>query len=304
MKKNWTQIITLCLCVILLAVTFIQGKRLSEFQQQMNNKMDFLRDGVEHEIQNISNNLEHELEKANQVVAEHKLESSGIDKETHSLLGTASITLKQWYEDTKVTLLARIGDDEISVPMISNGNGAYSCSLSLPLEGNLEVFLDALITGGGLTKKEALHAWGDVSMLLPLSDSGGGWGGPTYKDGIMRSNFHITLTGQNGKPDPVKNPQFLTYKNGELVQTQNAIEDPDSAPHNGICYTVDTEDYKWSVPCDIGDVIDIRFRCEDKYGLGYEFLFQSWFVEGDTVENHDGAGAQYGSSLMELYWPE
>ena len=67
---------------------------------------------------------------------------------------------------------------------------------------------------------------------------------------------------------------------------------------------LDTNHHAWSVPCDIGDVIDIRFRCEDKYGLGYEFLFQSWLVEGDTVENQDGAGARYESSLLELYWPE
>lgn len=304
MKKNWTQIITLCLCGILLAVTVVQGKQLSEFQQRMNNQMDSLRDSVEYEIQNISNNLEHELEKANQVVAEYTLEPAGIDKETHSLLATASVTLKQWYEDTEVTLLARIGNEEVSVLMTSDGNGAYSCSLSLPLEGNHEVFLDILVTGGGLTKKETLHAWGDVSRLLPLSDSGGGWSEPTYKDGIMSSNFHITLTGINGKPDPVQKPQFLTYKNGELVQTQNAIEDPYSDLPEGICYTVNTEDYKWSVPCDMGDVIDIRFRCEDKYGLGYEFLFQSWVAEKETAENQVGAGVQYGSSLLELYWPE
>ena len=304
MKKNWTQIITLCLCGILLAVTIVQGKQLNEFQRRMDNHMESLRNSVEHNIQNISNNLERELEKANQVVAEHKLEPAGIDKETHSLLATASLSLKQWHDDTEITLLARIGDNEISVPMTSDGNGSYTCPLSLPLEGNDEVFLDALIIGGDLTRKEALQAWGDISMLLPIATSGGGWGGPTYEDGIMRSHFHITLAGQSGKPNPVKNPQFLTYKNGELVQTQDATEYPDSSPHNGICYTIDSENQKWSVPCDIGDVIDIRFRCEDEFGLGYDILFQTWVVEEESVENQTGAEAQYGSSPLELYWPD
>lgn len=175
MKKNWMQIGTLCLCGILLAVTVVQGKQLSEFQRRMENQMDHLRNDVEHEIQNISSNIERELEEANRVVAEYVLEPNGIDKETRSLQAVASVTLKEWYADTEIRLLTRIGDDELSLPMTSNGNGSYTSQLSLPLEGNYEVFLDALVTGGGLTKKEALHAWGEISMMLPIRNSGGGW---------------------------------------------------------------------------------------------------------------------------------
>ena len=303
MKKNWIQLVTFCLCGILLAVTIIQGKQLGEFRQQMNDQMESLRSSVEYEIRAISNNLEQELEKANQVVEEYKLEPTGITKETHSLLATASVTLKEWREDTEITLLARIGEEEVSVPMTSDGNGLYSCPLSLPLEGNYEVFLEALVAGGGLTKKESLGAWGAVSMLLPLQNSGGGWDGPEYRDGVMSSQFHINIWGRSEMPLPVQNPQFLTFRNGELVQTQDAVEDPRTGGGDGCCYTVDTENYVWSVPYDVGDVIEVRFRCEDEYGLGYDFLFQTWVAEGETAEHQAGAGAQYGSSLLELYWP-
>ena len=40
---------------------------------------------------------------------------------------------------------------------------------------------------------------------------------------------------------------FLTYKNGELVLTQDAVEDPYSSGTNAVCYTVDTENYDAAV---------------------------------------------------------
>ena len=304
MKKNWMQVVTLCLCGILMAVTLVQGKQLNEIQRQMDDRMDNLRDSVEREIRNISNDIERELEEADKVVAEYVLEPQGIDKETRSLQATASVNLKEWYEDTEIVLLAKVGGHELSLPMESDGNGSYASQISLPLEGNNEVFLDALVTGGGLTKKETLGGWGDISMLLPLQNSGGGWGGPEYRDGVMSSQFHITIRGENGTPAPVQNPQFLTFNNGELVQTQEAVEDPYSGASDGRCYTVDTENNEWSVACDVGDVIEIRFRCEDEFGLGYDFLFQTWVAEGETAENQAGSGGQSGSALLELYWPE
>lgn len=293
------QVVTLCLCGILLAVTIVQGRQLSEFQRKMNNQMDNLRDNIEREIRDISNDIEREVEEADKVVAEYVLEPKGIDKEKRSLQATASVTLKEWYEDTEIVLLAKVGDNELSLPMQSDGNGSYASQISLPLEGNL----DALVTGGGLTKKETLGGWGDISMLLPLQNSGGGWGGPEYRDGVMSSQFHITIRGENGTPAPVQNPQFLTFKNGDLVQTQEAIEDPYAGASDGRCYTVDTENYEWSVACDVGDVIEVRFRCEDEFGLGYDYLFQTWVAEGETADNQASAGVQSGSALLELYWP-
>ena len=304
MKKNWMQILTLCLCGVLLVVTIAQGKQLSEFQRKMENQMDHLRSDVEHEIQYISNDIERELEEANRIVAEYALEPQGIDKATRSLQAEASVTLKEWYEDTQIVLLARVGDEELSLPTTTDGNGSFSSQLSLPLDGNYEVFLDALVTGGGLTKKENLSAWGEIAMMLTLRNSGGGWSGPEYREGVMCSQFNITIEGQNAVPGPIQNPQFLTYKNGELVLTQDAVQDPYTSGTNAVCYTVDTENYDWSVECDAGDVIEVRFRCEDEFGLGYDFLFQTWVAEGETAENQASGGVQSGSALLELYWPE
>ena len=93
------------------------------------------------------------------------MEPNGIDKDTHSLRAVVSVRLKEWYEDTEMKLLAKIGENEISLPMISDGNGSYSSQLALPIEGNHEISLDALITGSGLTRRESLQTWGDISAL-------------------------------------------------------------------------------------------------------------------------------------------
>ena len=62
--------------------------------------------------------------------------------------------------------------------------------------------------------------------------------------------------------------------------------------------------YDWSVACEVGDVIEVRFRCEDEFGLGYDFLFQTWVAEGETADNQASAGGQDGSVPLELYCPE
>ena len=306
MKKNWMQMVTLCLCAVLLGVTVEQSLQISTLQRRMEHDMSDLRNEVSHEISNISNRIERELEEANRVVTEHTLEPKGIDKKTHSLQAEVSVTLKEWHEDTKIVLLAKVGEEERSLPMTTDGNGTYFGALSLPLEGDAGVYLDALVTSGGLTKKETLSVGSEISMLLPLRYGGGGWSGPEYGGGVMSSQFDIVIEGQNGKPKPnsIRDPQFLTYRNGELVQTQNAVEDPHSVAGNGFCYTVDTENNEWFVECATGDVIELRFRCEDEYGLGYDFLFQTWNADGDFAE-HPSISGVYGSSTpLILYWPE
>lgn len=141
-------------------------------------------------------------------------------------------------------------------------------------------------------------------MLLPLQNGGGGWSGPEYRDGVLSSQFNISLRGQNGMPGPIREPRFQIYKNGKLAQTLAAVIDPYAGASDGVCYTVDTEDYNWSLECDEGDTIEIRFLCQDEYGLGYDFLFAVWTPEGETPENQGAAGALTGLGDLRLTWPE
>ena len=162
-----------------------------------------------------------------------------------------------------------------------------------------------MITGGGESRRVDLGGWGDISMLLPLQSSGGGWSGPVYRDGVLSSQFNIAIEGQdNQRPGVIENPEFQVYRNGELKQTFGAVIDPSAGSSSGVCYTVDTEDHRWSLECDEGDVIEIRFLCQDEFGLGYDWLFANWTPEGEIPENQAAAGVVSGLGDLKLTWPE
>lgn len=306
MKRNWLQIVTICLCAVLLVVVVVQGRRLDDYQLQLEQRMDELENSVSNEIQSISNNLAWELAEADKAISDYSLEPVGIDRENRALLADVSVTLKEWYEDTVVTLMAAVGEETVVMPMTMGEDGAFSGRLSLPLEGgNYEIILDAQVSGGGLTRQEELGGWGDYSMLLPLQQTGGGWGGPVYQDGVLTcSYFQILIEETDGEASLVRNPEFRFYRNGELVQTLEAVNDPHSTSESGYYYGVDSEDHAWSLECEPGDVVEVRFRCEDEFGLGYDFPFQSWFVEGEASEDQGSVSDHWNDAALELYWPE
>lgn len=105
-------------------------------------------------------------------------------------------------------------------------------------------------------------------------------------------------------PGPIQEPEFLIYRNGMLAQTLAAVIDPYASASNDVCCTVDTADHRWSMECEEGDVIEIRFFCQDEHGLGYDFLFAVWTPEGETPENQSVAGVSSGLGDLRLTWPE
>ena len=306
MKKDLGSIITTGLCVILLVVIVAQGKKLDELSEQIDGKVAGLHYELQGELSNISNIVRSELEELDKIVLSSELQPMGIDKEEKKLLANATVNLKEWYEDTEVTLYVTIGNEKIPVTMTSDGSGKFSTVVELPCEVDAKniIELDALVSGGKLTRKESLGAWGDISMLLPLRSDGSSWSGPTYKDGVMSSQFSISMASQRGTPAEIIHPEFWIYKNGEIVQKIEAVQDTYYSS-DGKNYTVNTDNNLWSIDCKVGDNIDIRFRCEDEYGLGYDFSFANWIALEETADNTQSAGASQGSNKsLVLYWPE
>lgn len=306
MKKDFWSIITAVLCVVLLFVVIAQGKRLDGLSQKIDGKVDSLRYELQGEISNISNIVRSELEELDRIVLRSELKPMGIDKDNKKLLANAVVNLKEWREDTEVTLYVTIGSEKLPVAMTSDGNGGFSATVALPCEVDAKniIELEALVSGGDMTRKESLGAWGDISMLLPLRSDGGGWSGPTYKNGVMSSQFNISMAGQSQTSAVVNNPEFWIYKNGEFVQKYEAVQTTYYSS-DGRNYTVNTENNLWSIDCKVGDNIDIRFRCEDEYGLGYDFLFANWVALEETEDNTQSASASQGvSKSLVLYWPE
>lgn len=303
MKANWIQTVSLLLCLILLAVTLRQNQELQQQQGRLESELRDLRMTMSEELRSISGNVEQAMEEANCSVADYTLEPQEISRERQALLAEVTVSLKEWYPDTQVMLAAEIGEQRSELPMESDGSGSFAAQLAIPLENSCEIALRVHISGGGMTRQEELGIWSDLVMLLPLQNTGSGWEGPYYQDGTMRSDFTIFLEGRDGKTVSVHDPHFLVYKNGELVQRIPAVCDP-NYDASETAYTVDTQGNRWHLDCEIGDAIDIRFRCEDEYGLGYDFLFANWLAEGETAAGYNGAEYQSGSASVNFYWPE
>jgi hypothetical protein len=303
MKKNWISIASLVLNVVLLAGLFWVGSEVKELRRETTHLCDQFNDEI-YVIRNQMSDIRATQREQIEFVEEFRFEPTGLNQETKQMEGTMTLSLRRWAADTAVTLLAELNGEPREIPMIGE-NGTFKTTVGLPVTGQGELVFTALITSQGETSREHMTGYGDFSMLLPLQTGGGGWDGPVYQNGILSSQFHITIDGQdNKKPGAIENPEFRIYRNGELVQTFGAVIDPTAGSSSGFCYTVDTEDYRWGLECDEGDVIEIRFLCQDEFGLSYDWLFAAWTPEGETPENHAAAGAVSGLGALELTWPE
>ena len=304
MKKNWIPIVSLVLNVVLLVSVIGLVGKLERTEENLRGWIGHVESEVQESTETVMRRVEHILEDSGKQVAEFAVEPIGIDAENHALEVNLRLNLRRWSADTTVTVEVTAGTDALRKVLPIDATGNCSGTVSVPMETGTEIRLTADVTTNGVTTREELGGWGDISMLLPLQNDGGGWSGPEYRDGVLSSQFNMWLRGQNGMPGPIQNPEFKIYKNGVLTQTLAAVTDPYAGVSDGACYTVDTEDYRWSLACDPGDVIEIRFLCQDEYGLGYDFLFANWTVEEETPENVSGAGAMSGFGDLELTWPE
>ena len=327
MKNNWMQYLSLVLCAVMLIIIIAQGKKLDEYQTQINSQVQSLRWSLDDDIQSLRYYIDNQLEKAEKIVSSYELTPSGINKDKQCLKADVTVSLKEWYEDTRVELIATLDQQIINIEMNGDGTGIFRGEILLPVEGDMPIFLSTQIIGGGITQKEDIGGWGNLSMLLPLQNSGGGWSGPEYRDGVMSSQFSISIRGfgnemlqvyeEQGISASVQNPEFHVYKNGEMKQRIPAIA---SSPEDNIRIAAGLEPEMraqiseirysvgddWNIKCEVGDVIDIHFVCQDNYGLGYDFFLQSWKVQNDEQDNYSSGDvvSEYGNSeALTLFWP-
>ena len=305
MKKNWISIVSLVLNIVLLVFVIGLAAKLERTEENLRGWIGHVEDEVQESRDSVVSRVESLLEDAEKQVAEFSMEPVGMDADNRELEVSLRLNLHHWSADTTVAVVGTVGTNVLHEVLSADAAGSYSGTLSIPVESGTEIRLTAVITTGGVTTREKLGDWGEISMLLPLQTGGGGWDGPVYQNGILSSQFHITIDGQdNQKPGAIENPEFRIYRNGEFVQTFGAVIDPTAGSSSGYCYTVDTEDYRWGLECDEGDVIEIRFLCQDEFGLGYDWLFAAWTPEEEIPETHAAAGVVSGLGDLKLIWPE
>ena len=279
MKKNWFQILSLALNVVLLIALLMTRTELADTQNNLKNQLDsvacWLMD-VQDQITDLSVRQREQTED----LSDFSFESTGLDPESHTLQADMSITLRRWTADTAVTLLITQNGQTAELPMTGNG-GVFTAPVNLPVEQTGEVSFAANITAGGQTSREEVTSYSDLAMLLPLTNDGSGYGDPTYRGGSFQLQYDLGIRKQYGTE--VIAPVFQVLKNGETVQTLpvKISESTVSSDPDVVYYTPASENGGIAVSCQPKDTIELHLLCRDSFGLSYDFTACTYEIDQD-----------------------
>lgn len=279
MKKNWFQILSLALNVVLLIALLMTRTELADTQNNLKNQLDsvacWLMD-VQDQITDLSVRQREQTED----LSDFSFEPTGLDPESHTLQADMSITLRRWTADTEVTLLVTQSGRITEQPMSGSG-GVFTTPVSLPVEDTGEVSFAANITAGGQTSREEVTSYSDLAMLLPLTNDGSGYGDPTYRGGSLQLQYDLGVRKQYGTE--VVAPVFQVLKNGETVQTLpvKISESTVSSDPDVVYYTPASENGGIAVSCQPKDTIELHLLCRDSFGLSYDFTACTYEIDQD-----------------------
>ena len=279
MKKNWFQILSLALNVVLLIALLMTRTELADTQNNLKNQLDsvacWLMD-VQDQITDLSVRQREQTED----LSDFSFEPTGLDPESHTLQADMSITLRRWTADTEVTLLVTQSGRITEQPMSGSG-GVFTTPVSLPVEDTGEVSFAANITAGGQASREEVTSYSDLAMLLPLTNDGSGYGDPTYRGGSLQLQYDLGVRKQYGTE--VIAPVFQVLKNGETVQTLpvKISESTVSSDPDVVYYTPASENGGIAVSCQPKDTIELHLLCRDSFGLSYDFTACTYEIDQD-----------------------
>ena len=287
MKKNWFQILSLALNMVLLAALLVTRAELLDTQTILKSQLD----GIAWRLSDMDNqitDLSAKQREQTENLADFSLEPTGLDSENHTLQADMRITLRRWTADTAVTLLITQNGQTAEQPM-TGADGVFTAPVSLPVEQTGGVTFAVRIMTGGQTSREEVTGYSDIAMLLPLVSFGNGSvAGPSYRkeSACMEIGLDVELEKQYGAK--VIEPVFQVRKNGDVVQEipaklleeSIAYSDPDKE-----YYAPDAVDEKLEIPCQ-SDTIEIHLLCQDSFGLSYDFTVRTYEIgtNGDIAE--------------------
>ena len=183
-----------------------------------------------------------------------------------------------------------------SLSLEHQGSGVFSAPVSLPVE--LGTGIDTAVvtvTTGGISSREEIGGWEDISMLLPVQYSGGGAG---YSAELQNGNVEIdrrevSLRNWNREAASVHDPVFRMLCNGTVVQERPGVRAYDE--EDAVTYST-----SWKPqPCKAGDELTETFTCTDDYGLTYTFVLARYRIAEDGTLGED---YQDGDQYPTLTW--
>ena len=279
MKKNWFQILSLALNVVLLIALFVTRAELVNTRTILKSNLD----GIAYRLSDMDDqitNLSAKQREQTEDLSDFSFEPTGLDPESHTLQADMSITLRRWTADTEVALAVTQNGRTTEQPMSGNG-GVFTALVSLPVEDTGEVSFAANITAGGQTSREEVTSYSDLAVLLPLSNDSSGYGEPTYRGGNFQLQYDLGIRKQYGTEVIV--PVFQVLKNGETVQTLpvKISESTVSSDPDVVYYTPASENGGIAVSCQPKDTIELHLLCRDSFGLSYDFTACTYEIDQD-----------------------
>ena len=279
MKKNWFQILSLALNVVLLIALFVTRAELVDTRTILKSNLD----GIAYRLSDMDDritNLSAKQREQTESLSDFSLEPTGLDPESHTLQADMSITLRRWTADTEVAL-AVTQSGRTTEQSMSGSGGVFTAPVSLPVEDTGEVSFAVNITAGGQTSREEVTSYSDIAMLLPLVSDGSCCGGPTYQEGIFHIQYDMGIKKQYGAE--ISEPAFQVLKNGEAVRTLPAAisESTSSSDPDVIYYTPASDDGNIEVSCQPKDTIELHLLCRDSFGLSYDFTACTYEIDQD-----------------------
>lgn len=294
-KKNWIQILTLILCLLLVGLNFWQLRQISDLRGQLRS--------VEANLQMETRRLDERVQavqraaqEADKLVQDWEY-TAAVNKEQRVLDVTVDLSLKEWSVDTAVWVnWTSLPDGKTgSEPLRGGKSGHLTGTLKLPVGGRREYALEAVIQNGESQRLEDLGYLGDTAGLLPVQLAGCGGSSADYtreKDGsgtFGLSFYEVNLQGSKGSRDPeVKDAVFRLRRNGDIAVEQTAkfgetIENYTCDPEKGL-----------TAEAGMGDEFTLSFFCRDASGLGYEFDLEQWSIGESGISREAGP---------EDFWP-
>ena len=279
MKKNWFQILSLALNVVLLIALLVTRAELVNTRTILKNQLDSVAWRLM-DVQDQITDLSVRQREQTEDLSDFSFEPTGLDPESHTLQADMSITLRRWTADTEVTLLVTRNGQTAELPMTGT-DGVFATPVGLPVEDTGEVSFAANITAGGQTSREEVTSYSDLAVLLPLSNDSSGYGEPTYRGGNFQLQYDLGIRKQYGTEVIV--PVFQVLKNGETVQTLPAkiSESTFSGDPDVVYYTPASENGGIAVSCQPEDTVELHLLCRDSFGLSYDFTVCSYEIDQD-----------------------
>lgn len=290
MKKNWMQLLSLALSVVLLIVAVVQGTALGGLREELTASRQEL-DALTERLDETEAALEAVRAVQNKAEPSVRFANASLNAQDRMLTVDIVAELPSAAEGYVHTGLCMAGEDYQSAwtlcGLSQQADGTYTGTVTFPLAPDMDIELR-------LEDDTVLYS-GAVTALLPVQLKNGS---ASWHYNASQQKFYLldcvpTLTDLQGAEIQTPDGVCRVYRNGKL-----AVEDP-YRWERGDMAEDGTPEEGFAIPCAPGDRIRLSYVYTDGDGLCYEFPIGEW-----AAQQWDDAVSCPLPAAPAVTWPE